>query len=57
MKGVPVVAQWAKNPDIVSARMRIQSLALLSGFRIRCCHELWYRSQIRLRSDVAVAVA
>ena len=40
----PVVAQWVKNPpDIVSVRMRAGSLALLSGLRIQCCHELWHR--------------
>ena len=25
-------------------RMRVQSLALLNGLRIRHCHELWHRS-------------
>ena len=54
--GVPVVAQ-RKWIWLVSMRMRVQSLALLSGLRTRCCHELWYRSQIWLRSGVAVAVA
>ena len=34
----------------------VPSLALLSGLRIRRCHQLWYRSQMRLRSCVAVAV-
>jgi len=38
-------------------RMQVQSLALLSGSRIRCCGELWWRSQMRLRSGIAVAVA
>ena len=33
--GVPVVAQW--KPDIVSVRMRLLSLALLSRLRIQCC--------------------
>ena len=27
-------------------RTKVRSLALLSGLRIRCCCELWYRSQI-----------
>ena len=36
-------------------RMRVQSLAQLSELRIRPCHELWCRSQTRLRSDIAVA--
>ena len=37
--------------------MWVQSLALLSGLRIWCCHELWCRSKIRLGSWVASAVA
>ena len=39
--------------------MWVQSPALLSGFRISCCCELWCGSQTQLRShmDVAVAVA
>ena len=28
-------------------RIRVQSLTSLSGLRIRCCRELWYRSQKR----------
>ena len=42
---------------LVSMRMQVQFLAWLSGLRIRHCHELWCRSQTRLRSVVAVAVA
>ena len=38
-------------------RMRVRSLALLSGLRIWHCHELWCRSQTLLGSHVAVAVA
>ena len=37
-------------------RMRVQSLALLSGLRIQLCSELWCRSQMQLGSCVAVAV-
>ena len=37
-------------------RTQVRSLASLSGFRIRHCHELWCRSQMHLRSGVAVAV-
>ena len=37
-------------------RMQIQSLAMLSGLRIRHCRELWHRSQTWLGSGVAVAV-
>ena len=36
--------------------MQVGSLALLSGLRIRCCHELWCRPQAWLRSCVGVAV-
>ena len=53
--GVPVVAQQ-KHTQLVSMRMRVGSLTLLSGLRIQCCHELWCRSQTRLRSGIAVAV-
>ena len=38
-------------------RMCVQSLASLSGLRIWHCHKLWYRSQTRLRSHIAVALA
>ena len=36
--------------QLVSMRMRVRSLALLSGLRIRCCWKLWHRSQIQLGS-------
>ena len=36
-------------------RTLVRSLALLNGFRVRHCHELW--SQMQLRACVAVAVA
>ena len=38
-------------------RMRVLSLASLSGLRIYCCCELWCRSQTQLGSHIAVAVA
>ena len=41
---------------LVSMRMRIQSLASLSGLRIRRCSKLQYRWQMWLRSGIAVAV-
>ena len=41
---------------LVSTRMWVRSLALLSGLRIQCCHELWWRLQMWLRSRVTVAV-
>ena len=53
-EGVPIMAQW-KQTQLVSMR-RVQSLASLSGSRIRCCHELWCRSQTQLGSGLAVAV-
>ena len=54
--GVPVVAQ-RKQIRLGTMRLRVQSLALLGGLRIWRCHELWYRSQTRLESGVAVALA
>ena len=53
--GVPLVVQ-RKQIQLVSMRLRVQSLALLSGLGIRCCCELWRRSQTQLRSGIAVAV-
>ena len=41
---------------VISLRMRVRSLAPLSGLRIKHCHELQRRSQKRLGSGVAVAV-
>ena len=37
-------------------RMQVQSLASHSGLRTRHCRELWCRSQVQLRSCIAVAV-
>ena len=37
-----------KRIQLVSMRMRVRSLALFSGLRIRHCHELWCRSQTGL---------
>ena len=45
-----------KQIRLVSMRIQVQSLALLSGLGIWHCHELWRRSQTRLGSCVAVAV-
>ena len=55
LKGVLVVAQW-KQIQLVSVRMLVRSLASPSGLEICHCHELWCRSQMPLRSGVAVAV-
>ena len=52
--GVPVVAQW-KRIRLGTMRLLVQSLALLSGLRIRHCRQLWYMLQTRLGSDIAVA--
>ena len=38
-------------------KLQVWSMALLSELRIRCCCELWYMSQTRLGSHLAVAVA
>jgi len=34
----------------------VQSLASFSGLRIWHCHELWCRSKMQLKSDIAVTV-
>ena len=41
--GVPVVAQWAYDHDVVSVRIHVRSLALLHGLRIWHCHKLQHR--------------
>ena len=55
LSGVPVMAQQ-KRIWLVSMRTQVRSQASVSGLRIRCCRELWSKSQTRLRSGVAVAV-
>ena len=55
-QGIPIVAQW-KRIQVGATRLWVQSLALLGGLRIWCCHELCCRLQMRLRYGVAVAVA
>ena len=37
-------------------RIWVQSLVLLTGLRMQCCPELWYKSQMQLRSGIAVIV-
>ena len=49
------MAQWLTNPTR-NHEVAVRSLALLSGLRIRHCHELWCRSQTQLGSRVAVAL-
>ena len=51
----PIVVQW-KRIQLGTVRMWVQSLALLSGLRIKRCRELWCRSQTQLRCGVAVAL-
>ena len=51
---VPVLVQ-RKQIWPGTMRLRVRSLASLSGLRIQCCCELWCRSQTRLRFGVAVA--
>ena len=41
---------------LISTKSWVQSLASLSGLRIRRCCELWCRSQTQLESPIAVAV-
>jgi len=53
--GVPIVAQWLTNPTR-KHEVAGSILALLSGLRIRRCHELWCRLQMRLGSRIAVAL-
>ena len=50
-----VVAQQ-KQIWLASMKTQVRSLASLSGLRSRRCHELWCRSQMRLRSGIVVAV-
>ena len=45
-----------KQSRLVSMRMQVPSLAVLSGLRIQRCCELWCRWRMWLRSHVAVAV-
>ena len=42
--------------QLVAMRMQVQSLASLSGLRVWHCHKLQRRSQMLLRSSIAVAV-
>ena len=51
--GVPIVVQW-KRIWLETMRLQVWSLASLSGLRIRRFCDLWYRSQMWLRSCVAV---
>ena len=50
------MAQWLTNPTRIHEDADLIP-GLARGLRIRCCRELWYRSQTQLGSQVAVAVA
>ena len=50
-----MVAQQ-KGIRLGTMRLWVQSLASVSGLRIWSSHELWYSSQMQLRSGVAVAM-
>ena len=52
--GVPLVQQRQRSP-LGTMRLKVPSLASLSGLRIRCYRELRCRSQMRLGSGVVVA--
>ena len=57
--GVHIVAQWVHDEHCgtsVSTRLGVRSLALFSGLRISCSHELCCQLQTWLRSCIAVAV-
>ena len=51
VREIPIVAQW-KQIQLVSVRMQVWPLALLSGLGIQFCHEPWYRSQTQLGSQL-----
>ena len=55
ISGVPVVVQRKRTP-LVSMRMQVRSLVLLSGSGIWRCCERWCRLQTWLGSCIAVAV-
>ena len=42
MPGVPIMAQWVKDPTCL-LKICVQSPALLNGLRIQCCPNLWHR--------------
>ena len=50
--GVPIVAQWVR----IRCRMWVRSLASLTGLWSQHCRKLKDRSQMQLKSPVAVAV-
>ena len=52
---VPIVTQ--QNMTSIHENVgSIISLAKFNGLRIQCCHELWWKVQMRFGSGVAAAV-
>ena len=47
---------WLSRVQTQIVYMRIQSLASLGRFRIQHCHKLQHRSQIWLRSGIAMTM-
>ena len=45
-----------EGPNTIFLRMRVQSLALLSGLRVQHCHKMHCRLQMWLGSGIAVAM-
>ena len=45
-----------KRIQLVTMKLQVRSLSLLSGLRIQHCRELWCRLQTRLGPCIAVAV-
>ena len=43
VQGVPFVAQKLMNPTNIHEDAGSSIPGLISGLRIWCCHELWYR--------------
>ena len=48
---------WLSGNESDQPPTQVQPLALLSGLRIRSCHELWCRLKTWLGSCIALAVA
>ena len=46
-----------RQVQLGTMRLRVQSLASLSGLGIQHCRELWYGSQTQLRFGLAVTLA